>query len=248
MSRALLVMLALGASHCATVVPMQTASVVERGRLRFGGQVSAAAYCGDLLGGILLGLSRCTEYPDGIPLPELRVNARYGLGSRFDLGVSAQVQGQVLAPERIFQFGLTLDVKGELLRIEQGVVSHIVSTGVLGGSALSGRFGLPLWGQLEWGVPVFYGVQLRQWEFVLGLSLSQRVLVSRLGIESLLPPVDSTRGGLTLGVFRRNPSSWALQLSYLSASERFSTGSLQLQFGWFFDVGSPQPQPASEIK
>ena len=237
MTRALLVMVALVAAGCATVVPMQTASVVDKGRLRVGGQLSAAAYCGDLSGGLLLGLTRCTEYPDGIPLPELRANARYGLGSHFDVGLSAQAQRQVLAPERAFQFGLTSDVKGELLRVEQGGLSHVVSTGLLGGAALSGRFGLPLWAQLEWGVPLFYGLQLERWEFVLGLSLSQRVLFSRLGLESPLPPITSARGGITLGVFRRNPASWALQLSYVADPARFATGSLQLQFGWFFDLG-----------
>ncbi len=237
MTRALLVMLVLGASGCATVVPMQTASVVEKGRLRVGGQLSAAAYCGDLSGGILLGLTRCTEYPDGVPVPELRANARYGLGSRFDVGLSAQAVGQVLAPERFFHFGLTSDVKGELLRVDQGALTHVVSTGLLGGAALSGRFGLPLWAQLDWGVPVFYGLQLERWEFVLGLALSQRLLVSRLGTAAPLPPVDSVRGGITLGIFRRNPASWALQLSYLADPTRFGTGSLQLQFGWFFDLG-----------
>lgn len=236
MSRTLLAML-VACAGCATVVPMQTASVVDKGRLRVGGQLSAAAYCGDLSGGLLLGLARCTEYPDGIPIPELRANARYGLGARFDVGLSAQAQIQVVAPERIFQLGLTTDVKGELLRLEQGAFTHVVSTGLLGGGALSGRFGLPLWAQLEWGVPIFYGLQLERWEFVLGLSLSQRLLVSRLGADAALPPVNSARAGITLGVFRRNPASWALQLSYLADPARFATGALQLQFGWFFDLG-----------
>ncbi|MBE2250772.1 MAG: hypothetical protein IAE78_14645 [Myxococcus sp.] len=236
MSRALMVSALLTASACATVAPMQTASVVEQGRLRVGGQLSAAAFCGDVSQGPILGLTRCTEYPDGIPLPEVRANARYGLGSRFDVGLSAQAQGQVLAPERVFQFGLTTDLKGELLRLDQGRVTHVVSTGLLGGAALSGRFGLPLWAQLEWGVPVFYGLQLARWELVLGLSLSQRVLVSRVGLEPVLPAVPSVRAGVSLGVFRRDPASWALQLSYLVDPARASTGALQLQFGWFFDL------------
>ncbi|MCU0699443.1 MAG: hypothetical protein MUC96_23300 [Myxococcaceae bacterium] len=221
---------------CATVVPMQTASVVERGRFRAGGSLSAAGYCGDPSGGLLLGMTRCTEYPDGIPLPELRANARYGLGAGFDVGLSAQAQGQLIAPERIFQFGLTADVKGELLRIPTDGPTHIVSTGLLGGAALSGRFGLPLWAQLEWGVPLFYGLQFSRWEVVVGASVSQRLLLPRFATSSL-PPVDSVRAGLTLGLFRRNPASWALQLSYLSDPARFSTGTIQLQFGWFFDLG-----------
>jgi hypothetical protein len=222
-------------SACATVVPMQTASVVDRGTMRVGGQLSAAGYCGDITGGLLLGLTRCTEYPDGVPLPELRANARYGLGSGFDVGLSAQAQAQVIAPERIFQFGLTADVKGELLRIPTDGPTHVVSTGLLGGAALSGRFGVPLWAQLEWGVPVFYGLQFSRWEIALGASVSQRLVLPRLG-NSSLPPVDSVRAGITLGLFRRNPSAWALQLSYLADPARFSTGAIQLQFGWFFDI------------
>jgi hypothetical protein len=225
--------LALG---CATVVPMQTASVVDRGRARVGGSLSAAGYCGDISGGLLLGMTRCTEYPDGIPLPELRVNGRYGLGAGFDVGLSAQAQGQLIAPERIFQFGLTADVKGELLRVPTDGPTHIVSTGLLGGAALSGRFGTPLWAQLEWGVPLFYGLQFSRWEVVAGASVSQRLLLPRFTGDAL-PSVNSVRAGLTLGLFRRNPASWALQLSYLADPARFSTGTIQLQFGWFFDLG-----------
>lgn len=222
---------------CATVVPMQTASVVDKGRLRVGGQLGTTAYCGDPAGGLLLGLSRCTEYPDGVPLPELRANARYGLGSRFDVGLSAQAQTQIIAPERIFQFGLTADVKGELLRIDTSGPTHVVSTGLLGGAALAGRFGIPLWGQLEWGVPVFYGLQLGRWEFVVGASLSQRLLAPRLGGTPAQLPFDTVRLGLSLGVFRRDPASWAIQFNYLTDPARFTNGSLQLQFGWFFDLG-----------
>lgn len=234
MRAALVSMLLL--TGCATVVPMQTASVVDKGRLRVGGQLSAAAYCGDLRTGAILGLSRCTEYPDGVPLPEVRASGRLGLGAGFDVGVSAQAQGQVLAPERIFQFGLTTDVKGELLRVETRGPTHVVSTGLLGGAALSGRFGVPLWAQLEWGVPVFYGLQFTRWELVFGASVSQRMLLPKLGAASGLPPAETVRAGLSFGVFRR-PSSWALQLAYLVDPARPLAGALQLQFGWFFDVG-----------
>ncbi len=222
---------------CATVVPMQTASVVDQGRLRVGGQLSASAFCGDPSQGPLLGLTRCTDYPDGIPLPELRVSGRYGLGSRFDVGLSAQALGQMLAPERIFQFGLTADVKGELMRATTGSVTHVVSTGLLGGASLSGRFGLPLWAQAEWGVPIFYGLQVSRWEFVVGTSLSERRTFSRLGLSEVLPPSSLVHVGFTLGAFRRAPSSWGLQVGYLTDPTRFANGTIQLQFGWFFDLG-----------
>lgn len=235
-ARPLLLLLA-ALPGCATVAPMQTASVVGAGQLRVGGQLSAAAYCGDARQGLLVGLSRCTEYPDGVPLPELRVNGRYGLGGRVDVGLSLQAQGQVLAPERIAQLGLTLDVKGELARVEAGPITHVVSTGLLGGGALAGRLGLPLWAQLELGVPVFYGLQVGRWEFVAGASLSQRTLHPRLGAAPVLPVHDSPRVGLVLGVYRRAPAGWALQLGYLADPARFGLGALQLQFGWFFDLG-----------
>ncbi len=229
-----LLWLVCGTLGCATVVPMQTASVVEKGRLRLGGQLSAAGFCGQISGGIL-GLTRCTEYPDGVPLPEVRANGRYGLGAGFDVGLSVQAQGQLIAPERAFQLGLTADVKGELLRLRTRGPTHVVSTGLLGGSALSGRFGLPLWGQLEWSVPLFYGLQFQRWELVLGANLSQRVTVAKLGTVSALSPVDTARVGFSLGLFRRAPAAWAVQLSYVADPLRFTTGAPQVQFGWFFD-------------
>jgi hypothetical protein len=214
---------------------MQTASVVDPGRLRAGAQLSAAAFCGDAAQGPLIGLTRCTEYPDGIPLPELRLNGRYGFTRRFDVGVSAQALGQLIAPERAFQFGLTTDVKAELLRIPTAGPTHIVSTGLLGGAALAGRFGLPLWAQLEWGVPLFYGLSFERWEFVVGANLSQRALFARLGTDAARRPSDTWRLGLVLGLFRKNPVSWGIQLGYLTDPARFSTGAIQLQFGWFFE-------------
>ena len=59
----------------------------------------------------------CNSFPDGVPLPELRVNARAGFARGFDFGLSLQAYAQLLAPERPFQMGLTADVKGELLRV-----------------------------------------------------------------------------------------------------------------------------------
>lgn len=222
------------ASSCATVVPMQTASVVERGVLRTGASLSATAYCGALSEGVLLGMTRCTEYPDGFPLPELRGSARLGLGSRFDVGVSAQAMALLLAPERAGQVGLTLDVKGELLRLESGQVTHVVSTGLLGGAALSGRFTLPAWGQVEWGVPLFYGLRLERYEFVAAVSVSQRRLARGFAFPSPFL-TDSVRVSGSLGVYRRGPSGWAVQLAYVSDPARITTGSTQLQFGWFFE-------------
>ena len=218
-------------SGCTTVVPMQTASAVDRGHLRVGGQLSASAFCGSIpAGGI--GFTQCTDYPDGIPVPELRANGRYGLGHGFDVGASLQGGGYLLAPERPFQFGLTADLKGELLRIRTAGPTHIFSVGLLGGAAISGRFGLPLWPQVEWAVPLFYGLQFQHWELVASVSASQRFTKS----PNLSPSTDTVRAGFTLGLFHREPAGFALQLGYATDPARFSNGTYQLQFGLFFDL------------
>lgn len=218
-------------SGCSTVVPMQTASAVDRGKLRVGGQLSSSTFCGSMAGGVM-GLTQCTEYPDGVPLPEVRANGRFGLGHGFDVGASMQALWMIAAPERPFQLGVTGDVKGELLRIPTRGPSHIVSVGLLAGAAIAGRLGLPLWTQVEWGVPVFYGVQFQRWELVLGVSASQRHTQS----PNVSPSVDSVRAGFTLGLFRREPAGFAIQLGYTTDPYRFAAGTLQLQVGLFFDV------------
>jgi hypothetical protein len=96
---------AVALAGCSTVVPMQTASAVDRGSARVGGQLAFSGYCGSV--GTELGGIDCTEYPDGLQLPKLRVNGRYGLGHGFDLGASLQAVTQLYAPERAFQLGLS---------------------------------------------------------------------------------------------------------------------------------------------
>lgn len=227
--RALPVLLVV-VTGCSTVTPMQTASVVDRGRLRVGGQLSAAGFC-DIPGGPL-GILTCTDHPDGIPLPELRANGRFGFARGFDVGLSLQGQGQIAAPERSFQLGLTADVKGELLRITTRGPTHIVSIGLLGGTAAAGRLSLPLWAQVEWGVPLFYGLQFQHLELVASATASQRFTKS----PSVSPSTDQVHVGFSLGVFKRDPAGIAVQVSYLTDPTRFSSGSLQLQVGLFFDL------------
>ena len=215
---------------CATVTPMQTASVVEPGRVRVGGQLTAGP-CGQLEDG-LLGVLSCNSFPDGVPLPELRVNARTGFARGFDFGLSLQAYGQVLAPERPFQMGLTADVKGELLRLPTSGPTHIVSIGLLGGGAIAGRLGLPLWAHLEWAVPLFYGLQFTYWELVASTALGQRFN----GSPNVSPSTNIANVTFSLGLYKRDPAGIALQLSYLTDPQRFATGAIQLQIGVFFDV------------
>jgi hypothetical protein len=219
------------ACGCSTVVPMQTASAVDRGGLRVGGQLSASGFCGSIPGGVL-GLAQCTEHPDGVPLPELRADARYGFAKGADVGASVQVQGMVAAPERSLQLGLTADLKAELLRVATSGPTHVVSAGVLGGMAAAGRLGLPWWSQFEWSVPFFYGLQFQRWELVFGAQVSQRATRS----PNVEPSTDTVRAGFTVGLFHRNPTGIGLQLGYLANPRRFGAGSWQLQVGTFFDL------------
>jgi hypothetical protein len=218
------------ASACATVTPMQTASVVDPGHVRVGGQLSFAGLCGDFSAGLLGFLGRCTEYPDGVPLPELRLDGRYGFTYGFDVGLSLQAQGQLFAPSRPFQGGLTGDVKIQLARVTVGEVTHVVSVGLLVGTALAGRAQLPLWSQVEFGVPAFYGLQLEHWELVAGVQGSQRLGFGANGFTSRV------NVGFSLGAFRRDPAGIGLQLAYLTDASRFGSGALQLQVGYFFDL------------
>jgi hypothetical protein len=215
---------------CTTVVPMQTASAVDRGRFRVGGQLSTSVYCGSLAEGGL-GVTRCTEYPDGVPIPELRASGRYGLGHGFDVGASLQGTGAIFAPERPFQLGTSIDVKGEVLRVPTSGPTHLVSIGLLGGAAVAWRLGLEAWPQVEWAVPLFYGLQFQHWELVASANVSHRFTQS----PHLSPSTDTVRTGFSLGLFHREPAGFAVQLGYSTDPARFSYGTFQLQFGLFFD-------------
>jgi hypothetical protein len=229
--KSLAAMLMIFTFSCATVVPMQTASVVDAKHLRVGGQIGISGFCGNPASGVG-GLSSCSEFPDGIPLPELRVNGRYGLGHAADVGASFQLYGQLISPEHPFQTGLTLDIKKEIVRFGPSHMQHIISFGLLGGFALSGRLGLPLWAQIETGIPVFYGIQFKELEVVLGGSFSSRYSIPKIGATPVvLKPNASTHLGATLGLFHR-PSSWGIQLGYLVTPTFRSPGTIQLQIGW----------------
>jgi hypothetical protein len=215
---------------CSTITPMQTASVVDRGTVRVGGQLTAVGAC-NLPNG-LLGYIGCADHPDGAPLPELRVNGRTGFARGFDVGVSMQAQATLFAPERPFQLGLTADVKGELLRLPTSGPTHLLSVGLLGGSAIAGRLAQPLWAQVEWGVPLFYGLQFEHLELVAAATLSQRFTKS----PNLAPSTNRAHVSFSLGLFKRDPAGVGVQVSYLTDATRFSAGMLQLQVGVFFDV------------
>ncbi len=220
---------------CVTVTPMQTASTVDDGAWRVGGQLSAAGYCGSFDGPTP---TDCTNYPDGVPLPELRVDARRGLPHRSDVGLSLQVEGQLFAPSRPLQVGLSFEGKRELWSTTGASGRRqLVSISFLAGAAVSGRLGLPPYLQYEWGVSAFYGLKTSRFEAVVGATVSRRTLFNQVGAPSPLPSVDSERIGLTLGLFRRAPAGWAIQLGYLTDPGHFAHGAIQLQYGVFWDLG-----------
>ncbi|MBL8911021.1 MAG: hypothetical protein JNM17_10000 [Archangium sp.] len=218
-------------SGCSTVTPMQTASVVAPNALRVGGQLGTAGFCGnpgDGAGGIF----SCTDYPDGVPLPELRANGRYGLGRSMDVGVSLQGQGTLFAPQKTLTLGTTIDVKREFIRARTGSVEHIFSIALLGAGHVAGRFGLPLTTTLELAAPLFYGVQFEKLEVVLGAAVVDRFVTEPGATGSFHTP----RINLTLGVFKRNPAGVAFQIGWLVHPLDVTAGALQVQFGLFFDV------------
>ncbi len=197
---------------------MQTASVVDDGTWRLGGQVSTAGYCGSFTGNPL----DCSEYPDGIPIPEVRLDARRGIQGGADLGLSVQIATQALSPERPLQLGLALEAKHELVSTEQ----HVLSIDVLGAAAFAARPKLAATAQAEWALTLLYGRKTARFEFVVGASLSQRI--------AFKGPITE-RIGFTLGMYRRAPAGWALQLGYVGQPSRFDVGAIQLQYGLFWD-------------
>ena len=105
----------------------------------------------------------------------------------------------------------------------------MLSLGLLLGGAVSGRPGLRAYVQGEGGVQLFYGLQAKRLEWVVGASYSERRLFD-------IPAGGRTqRVGFSVGVFHRKPAGWALQLGYLGAVDRFSDGAIQLQYGVFWD-------------
>lgn len=224
--------LACAAAGCATVVPMQTASVVPDDRWRAGGQVSTATFCS------LSDVTQCHDYPDGLHLPELRLDVRRGLGASMDLGASVQVLPAVLSAERPLQVGLTLDAKRELLRRSTTAGNaHVLSAGLQLFGAMAGRAQLAPWLQAELAIPLHYGFQTERFEWVAGLSLSRRSTWPSVGDRRYPWSYDTWRVGGSFGLYRRAPSGWAVQLGYLTRAERPSTGALLLQLGWLWDLG-----------
>ncbi len=212
---------------------MQTASTVEDGTWRVGAQLATAAYCGSFIEGPFA----CSEFPDGAPIPELRVDARRGLPNGADVGLSLQVATQALAPAKPLQVGLTLEAKHELVAGAVGSTRQVLSVGILAAGAIAGRRTLRPFLQAEWALNLLYGIQTARFEWVVGAALSQRNVFNEVGGNPVIAQQRTERLGLTVGLFRRAPAGWALQLGYLAQPGLFDRGAIQLQYGVFWDLG-----------
>lgn len=228
--------LALVATSCATVAPLQLASVAPPGHTWVSGQVSGTVFCGAVPDG-LVGFLSCNQYTDGVPLPELRANVRRGVGWASDVGASLQVLGQVHAPEKPLHVGATVDGKRELLHLASaGGLGHVLSLGLGAATAISGRLGLAPIGQAEWAVPLRYGLQVNAFELVATVLVSQRL---EFGGVAGTPVWSTVRLGGALGILRREPVGWMVQIGYLTDPRAFRLGSFQLQLGWQWDITRP---------
>ena len=225
---------------CTTVVPLQTATTVPRGTWRVGAQVAVSPWCS---------LSRdvanqCAYLPEGLPLPELRLQGRTGVAEGTDVGASLLASAQ-LAPDPgstpVVRTGLYVDGKRELLSRELGdgrrqVLS--VAPGV--GFALTPV--APRWEvgpDLDVALPVFLGHQSQGWEWVVGAQVQERVRW-RLGEADPERQVRArTEVGLSVGAFSRGSAKVAYQLGYVAPVDRLGGGRLTFVFGWVIDLKGP---------
>ncbi len=229
-------------SNCATVLPMQPASVLPEGQLRMGGQVTVAPLCG---------LTRnygqdCAAGDNGLPLPEFRFNARRGMGKQSDVGFSVQLAPWIQSARPV-QLGLTLDGKHEIWSRSLGDGRRqIVSAnfGIQGSTRIgNGKPGSRTEFQLDGVIPVQFGHQTERFEWVVSLGYLHRFRFE--SIDAPLPPpvTDAPWLQLSLGVFRRSPGSWSLQVGYLTPAAQPLAGSLQIGYALHFDVGAAAALP-----
>ncbi len=224
-------------SACATVVPMQPASVLPEGQLRIGGQMTLSPLCG---------FSRnfaqdCAVGDNGLNLPELRFNARRGMGKQSDIGFSLQGLGAIQSP-RPLQLGLTLDGKHELFSRSLGNGRRQILSGNFAlHSAFAigdGKPGSRTRFELDAAIPLQFGHQTERFEWVVSVRYLHRFRFTDLG-SPLAPPVsDAAWFQVALGLFRRSPGSWGVQVGYLAPAAQWSAGALQIGYSLDFDVST----------
>ena len=217
-----------------------------------GAEANAALYCGSI--GLV---TDCAFYPEGLPLPELRLSARRGVGDGLDFGAAVAARVELYAVDRPVGALFTFDAKRELWSRPLGWGAWgerlVVSVNPLMAAGAAGAIGLAPTVEAELGVPLHVGLVQGGGEWVGSLRLSQRLLLPKLGAEppAPYPGVTTTRLGLAAGyVF---DSGLAVQLGYQSivfgagylslgkstlvaVAPEFTAGAWQLSVGWLFDL------------
>ncbi len=225
---------------CTTVVPLQTASTVPRGTWRTGGQIAVSPWCSvsrDVA-------NQCAYLPEGLPLPELRLQGRTGVAEGTDVGASLLASAQ-LAPDPastpLVRTGLYVDGKRELLSRELGDGRRQVLS-IAPGVGLALTPVAPRWAMspdLDVALPVFFGHQSQGWEWVVGAQVQERVRWRLTEADPERQVQARTEVGLSVGAFRRNPAGVAYQLGYVAPVDRLGGGRLTFVFGWVFDLKGP---------
>lgn len=214
---------------CSTVIPAQTASTVDPGGYRVGGQLTAAPYC--TLGGTPI--ESCQSAPSA-PLPEVRLSGRYGLAPAWDLGLSLHA---VPAPASGFRGGAFLDGKYLLWASGEGDTRALLSLG-LGGGLSTGlpTATRPSLTQVELALPLFAGWQTRSLEWVLSPRVVERLAFADVegdGNRDLLPVTEL---GLSVALFTRTRPAFFAQVGYSAPTTALTRGPFSLAVGLTLDV------------
>lgn len=220
---------ALAASGCTTLTPLQTASTVPGGTWRLSGQLSVSPWCSVTLSPT----NNCAYIPRGIPVPELRLGVRRGFTDVIDGGLSVAASGVV--PQGVQASGL-VDAKGEVWSSAAGDGRrHLVSlSGGLGLSTLqSGLFSGGTRRSLTeviLAVPVYYGYQTPAVEWVVSPRFIERFALGSYNTHWL---------GLTAGAYGRGRVKWAVALDYTAPTSLLREGLWTLSTGALWDLGGP---------
>ncbi len=234
------VVLALGfLSGCTTVTPLQTASTVRPGAYRLSAQASATGWCGL---DFPPGPQSCASIPSGVPLPELRLQARYGVSPSWDVGLG--LHSTVVVPSGA-QVGMAAEAKAVVLRLpgEDGAV-HLFSVGPSLGYTHRAR---GLFGEVEGGdqsnvevvAPLYYGYQTASAEWVVSPRFVERVSLHDLDRDGRREVLAYGLVGLQGGVVTRTegPVRFAFGLEYLAPLGYVSEGAFTASVGILWELG-----------
>lgn len=219
---------------CTSTTALQTASTVDPGAWRIGGQLSASPYC-SLTGSPL---ARCAALPQGFPLPELRASGRYGFSPRWDAGLS--VHGAGVIP-RGFQLGLLADLKRELWQHTSAEGRrHVVAASI--GADVTGVFTRAFTdesastAQLSIPVAGWYGYQLQRWELFASPAFVERLTPVDVDGDGRAELIDVGYLGLTFGALSRGTTRYGASLEYQAPTGDLVEGRFTVALGVLWDL------------